>query len=96
MSATRREIEDTRLLLKDLARRHMQVERAKEGWRLSPAYYYCLTFNFTIGLVISEAFYGPSDAGDEAKDLMVDVTIAVQALVHNSQVYISGHRSKVN
>jgi hypothetical protein len=52
--------------------------------------------SFVAGLVILEASYGPSDADDDAKDLIVDVTIAVQALVNNSQVYISGHRTKVN
>lgn len=51
---------------------------------------------FAVGLVILEAFYGSSELGNEMKGLMVDVTIAVQALVHNSQVYISGHRPKVD
>jgi len=45
--------------------------------------------------VISEATYGPSEPDEEGKGLIVDVTIAVQALVHNSQVYVAGHRSKV-
>jgi Domain of unknown function (DUF3395) len=47
------------------------------------------------GLVILEASYGPIDPDPEARDLVVDVTVAIQALVHKSQLYIPGHRSKV-
>ncbi|KAH9962184.1 hypothetical protein BC827DRAFT_232105 [Russula dissimulans] len=47
------------------------------------------------GLVILEASYGPTDLDPEARDLVQDVTIAIQALVHKSQLYIPGHRSKV-
>ncbi|KAI0042346.1 DnaJ-domain-containing protein [Auriscalpium vulgare] len=46
------------------------------------------------GLVISEATYGPTDPDPEARDLIIDVTIPMQALVHKSQLYISGHRPK--
>jgi len=46
------------------------------------------------GLVILEASYGPTDPDPEARDLVQDVTIAIQALVHKSQLYIPGHRSK--
>lgn len=47
------------------------------------------------GLVIVEARYGPADQDDEsAKGLDIDVTIPVQALVNNSQLYIPGGRSK--
>ncbi|KIM85726.1 hypothetical protein PILCRDRAFT_5383 [Piloderma croceum F 1598] len=46
------------------------------------------------GLVIVEASYGPSEQDSGTKDLVMDVTIALQALVHNSQVYIAGHRTK--
>jgi hypothetical protein len=43
-----------------------------------------------------EASYGPSEQDSGTKDLVMDVTIALQALVHNSQVYIAGHRTKVS
>ncbi|KAH9992284.1 hypothetical protein BJV77DRAFT_439991 [Russula vinacea] len=46
------------------------------------------------GLVVLEASYGPIDPDPEARDLVVDVTVAIQALVHKSQLYIPGHRSK--
>ncbi|KAI0305326.1 hypothetical protein B0F90DRAFT_1703523 [Multifurca ochricompacta] len=46
------------------------------------------------GLVILEASYGPTDPDPEAKDLVVDVTVAIQALVHKSQLYIPGERPK--
>ncbi|KAA1476579.1 DnaJ-domain-containing protein [Dentipellis sp. KUC8613] len=46
------------------------------------------------GLVIMEATYGPMDPDPEARDLMVDVTIPLQALVQHGQLYIPGHRSK--
>lgn len=46
------------------------------------------------GLVVLEASYGPIDSDPEARDLAVDVTVAIQALVHKSQLYIPGHRSK--
>ncbi|GJE93752.1 DnaJ and DUF3395 domain-containing protein [Phanerochaete sordida] len=47
------------------------------------------------GLVIVEARYGPIDQDDEStKGLDIDVTIPLQALVNNSQLYIPGGRSK--
>lgn len=58
-------------------------------------YIYRSSFIFDVGLVVKEAAYGPSEQGPEMEGLDVDVTIAVQALVHNSQLYIPGHRSKV-
>jgi len=66
-----REIENTSLLLREPARRHMDAERAIGG------------------LVILEATYGPTTLGIETAGLDVDVTIALQALVHNSQLYVS-------
>ena len=33
---------------------------------------------------------------DEARDLIIDVTTAVQALVNKSQLYIPGRQTKVN
>lgn len=49
------------------------------------------------GLVIVDARYGPTEYGDDAVEgLDVDVTIPLQALVNNSQLYIPGGRSKVS
>ncbi|KAH7926250.1 DnaJ-domain-containing protein [Leucogyrophana mollusca] len=75
-SELRREIESTTMLLKETAKRHMQLERSRGG------------------LIILEASYGPTCPDDEAKQLNLDVTVPVQALVHNSQVYVPGHRTK--
>ncbi|KAK0192274.1 hypothetical protein F5146DRAFT_999491 [Armillaria mellea] len=47
------------------------------------------------GLVILEATYGPAETFDFGSESALDVTIAVQALVSNSQLHIPGHRSKV-
>jgi DnaJ family protein C protein 11 len=46
------------------------------------------------GLTILEAYYGSTEKDENGQELMVDVTIPVQALVHHSQLYIPGHRSK--
>lgn len=46
------------------------------------------------GLVVLEALYGTTEPDPEARDLVVDVTVAIQALVHKSQLYIPGHRAK--
>lgn len=45
------------------------------------------------GLIILEASYGPSP-DNEATGLDVDVTVPLQALVHNSQLYISNRTPK--
>lgn len=47
-----------------------------------------------LGLVIEKANYGCSL--EEAEDLIIDVTTAVQALVNKSQLYIPGRQTKVN
>lgn len=47
------------------------------------------------GLVIQEAWYGPSERGEDCESLDVNVTIPVQVLVNKSQLYIPGRRSKV-
>ena len=47
------------------------------------------------GLVILDARYGPSERGDDAEGLDVDVTVPLQALVNASQLHIPGKRSKV-
>ncbi|KAI0827143.1 DnaJ-domain-containing protein [Trametes gibbosa] len=46
------------------------------------------------GLVVLEARYGPSEQDEGTDGLEVDVTVAVQALVNSSQLYIPGKRSK--
>lgn len=46
------------------------------------------------GLVILEASYGPSERDEATAGLDVDVTVPLQALVHRSQLYIPGRRSK--
>ncbi|KAI0264666.1 hypothetical protein BC834DRAFT_956433 [Gloeopeniophorella convolvens] len=74
-----REVEETTSLLRETARKHTQAEKTKR---------YCE------GLVVLEASYGPTDPDPEARDLVVDVTVAIQALVHKSQLYIPGHRPK--
>ena len=48
------------------------------------------------GLVILEALYGPLERDEAAEGLDLDVTVALQALVHRSQLYIPGRRSKVS
>ena len=47
-----------------------------------------------LGLVIEKANYGCSL--EEARDLVIDVTTAVQALVNKSQLYVPGRQTKVN
>lgn len=57
-------------------------------------------FNFffqspnVLGLVIEKANYGCSL--EEARDLAIDVTTAVQALVNKSQLCVPGRQTKVN
>lgn len=47
------------------------------------------------GLIITEARYFPiEDSGAPITDISIDVTIPIQALVHNSQLIIPGGRSK--
>jgi len=45
-------------------------------------------------LLIQEAFYGPTERGEDAESLDVNVTVALQALVSMGQLYIPGRRSK--
>ncbi|KAH9171068.1 hypothetical protein EDB89DRAFT_1192482 [Lactarius sanguifluus] len=92
-----REIEETTLLLRETARRHTQAEKIKEGMfmRLIVRVAELINRNRPCeGLVVLEASYGPTDPDPEARALVVDVTVAIQALVHKSQLYIPGHRSK--
>ncbi|KAI5120611.1 hypothetical protein M0805_008087 [Coniferiporia weirii] len=46
------------------------------------------------GLVILEALYFPLEDGLPMADLGINVTIPVQSLVHNGQLFIPGRRSK--
>jgi DnaJ family protein C protein 11 len=91
-----REIEEMTLLLRETARKHTLAEKNKEGMsmrlivRIAELNQRCFE-----GLVVLEASYGPIAPDPEARDLVVDVTVAIQALVHKSQLYIPGHRSKV-
>lgn len=48
------------------------------------------------GLVILESLYGPLERDEAAEGLDLDVTVALQALVNRSQLYIPGRRSKVS
>ncbi|TFY75673.1 hypothetical protein EWM64_g8339 [Hericium alpestre] len=96
-TSVRREVEESVALLRDTARKHTQAEKAKEGKLGFIAIHVSIrpvTGTWT-GLVIMEATYGPMAPDPELRDLMVDVTIPLQALVHKSQLYIPGHRTKV-
>lgn len=95
-SNIRREIEETILLLRETARRHTQAEKIKEGMfmRLIVRVVELIKRSYE-GLVVLEASYGPTDPDPEARALLVDVTVPIQALVHRSQLYIPGHGSKV-
>ncbi|KAF5383160.1 hypothetical protein D9615_004999 [Tricholomella constricta] len=46
------------------------------------------------GLVIVEATWGSMEKEDGARDLVIDVTVPLQALVHTSQLYIPADRLK--
>ena len=95
-SNIRREIEETIFLLRETARRHTQAEKIKEGMFMRLIVRMVELINRSReGLVVLEASYGPTDPDPEARALIVDVTVAIQALVHRSQLYIPGHRSKV-
>lgn len=45
--------------------------------------------------MIVEASYGSVEKNDGAKDLVLDVTIPLQALVRNSQLYVPADQTKV-
>lgn len=95
-----RESKETVHLLEDAARRHMQTEASCNG--TDPACPLPIRFSWLIscliiaGLVILEASYGPSERDEATAGLDVDVTVPLQALVHRSQLYIPGRRSKVS
>lgn len=46
------------------------------------------------GLLIQDASYGPTERGEDAKSLDINVTVALQALISMGQLYIPGRRSK--
>ncbi|KAJ8517794.1 hypothetical protein ONZ45_g5078 [Pleurotus djamor] len=64
-------------LLKDVAKKHMDLETSKDG------------------LVIQEAIYGAFDVDAPGDDLTINVTVALQALVHHSQLYVPGNQTKL-
>ncbi|KAM0791022.1 hypothetical protein ACM66B_004320 [Microbotryomycetes sp. NB124-2] len=79
LETRRREADDAVRLLEQHVRKKMAAERASNG------------------LVIEEARYGiikANHAQGEGEERVLDVTIAVQALVANSQLVIPGGRSK--
>lgn len=90
-----RETENTILLLREPARRHMDAERALGGNIHIRPYFPPYSYSPPLGLVILEATYGPTSVGNETAGLDVDVTIPLQALVHNSQLYVSNKIPKV-
>ena len=83
--------------MKETARRVTQAERDRDG----TIFFYHLSIplkasNTSLGLVILEVSYYPHEGnGDAIRELAVDVTTPVQALVHNGQLYIPGGRPKV-
>jgi hypothetical protein len=95
MSVVKRETEETLSLLKDTARKHTEAENSKGGEFVRLLFRCHGPKYLSPGLVILEASYGPSEQDSETTHLVMDVTVAVQALVHNSQVCIAGHRTKV-
>ena len=90
-------------MLRDVARRHTDAERNVDGKATGrfltsrpdsgPLHSFEPPLG-VLGLVIEIASYGCSSG--EAKDLVIDVTTAVQALVNKSQLYIPGGQTKVN
>ena len=93
-SGLRREVLAVTELLKDTARRSRQAETSKQGLYLEILSCPPLVI-FGLGLVIVEATYGSVEVNDGAKDLVLDVTIPLQALVRNSQLYVSADQTKV-
>ncbi|KAH8101824.1 DnaJ-domain-containing protein [Cristinia sonorae] len=94
-----RQTDETISLLRDVARRHMQAEAAVDGSSITPSRvvsgFFDITHDGVLGLVILEATYGAAERDELTEGLEMDVTIPLQALVHRSQLYIPGRRSKV-
>lgn len=84
----RRERDAVANLLKDLARKHNQAEKSKQG--LDFSFLSTLIFIIFSGLIILEASYGSIEDNEGVQDLTYDVTIPLQALVRNSQLFIAG------
>ncbi|KAF9787857.1 hypothetical protein BJ322DRAFT_1105899 [Thelephora terrestris] len=92
----REALEIERRVLRDVARRHMDAERNVDG----EDWFLLLDVEtlrpdrgpLILGLVIEKAVYGCSLR--EAKELVIDVTTAVRALVNKSQLYIPGRQTK--
>ena len=95
-SDARRKREAVLDLLRDAANRSLSSETSKAGENASGQPPGCSVTDHAVGLIIQEASYGVFDEQSDAQNLAVDVTIPVQALVRNSQVYIPGGSSKVS
>lgn len=96
-SGMRRQRDAITGLLRDTARRSQQAETSKGGeFILIFQYIYTLLINGFEGLVVLEATYGSAENGDGAKDLVIDVTVPLQALVRNSQLCIPSSQTKVS
>lgn len=95
-SGMRRQRDAITGLLKDTARRSQQAETSKGGEFILIFHHNFFSINAFEGLVILEATYGSVENGDGAKDLVIDVTIPLQALVRNSQLCIPSSQTKVS
>jgi DnaJ homolog subfamily C member 11 len=93
-SGLRRETLAVTELLKYTARRSKQAETSKQGLPLETPSYSALMI-LALGLVIVEATYGSVEMNDGAKDLILDVTVPLQALVRDSQLYVPADQTKV-
>lgn len=94
-SSLLRDTEVSSALLKDIAKKHMDAEASKGGTELIPySFAAARLLVHIIGLIIQEALYGLFDV--DGDDLVIDVTIALQALVHHSQLYVPGDQTKVS
>lgn len=98
-SGIRREREAIAGLLKDTVRKSTEAETSKGGEHPLSNFFvlfsYSALFLLFQGLVIVKATYGTSEDDAGEPDLIIDVTIPLQALVRNSQLFISGDQPKV-
>lgn len=73
----------------------MDAEACKGGTELIPySFTVARLLVYIIGLIIQEALYGLFDV--DGDDLAIDVTVALQALVHHSQLHVPGDQTKVS
>lgn len=100
VSERQREAAEAISVMADTARRITQAERDRDGKSINLLLACVQVINSIIstmsGLVILEASYFPLDeSGDIVKDLEVDVSCPLQALVQNGQLFVPGGRPKV-